>query len=52
MKNRFPTDQRAKWRERFIAIARQAQPPAPRVRPPLPTVRSAIRVRSTAASPN
>jgi len=44
MKTRFPTDRRASWRERFVAIARQADPaaadaveprfPRPRVRPP------------------
>ena len=50
MKNRFPTDQRAKWRERFLAIARQAQAPAPLARPPLRAVRAAVRARSTAAS--
>jgi hypothetical protein len=49
MKNRFPTDQRAKWRERFIAIARQAQAPAPAPRPAAQAVPSAIRVRSAAA---
>ena len=44
MKTRFPTDRRASWRERFVAIARQADPaaagaieprlPRPRVRLP------------------
>jgi hypothetical protein len=44
MKTRFPTDRRASWRQRFVAIARQADPaaaepveprfPRSRVRPP------------------
>jgi hypothetical protein len=50
MKNRFPTDQRAKWRERFIAIARLAGAPTALSRPPAPLVRSALRVRSTPVS--
>ena len=46
MKSRFPTDRRASWRERFVAIARQSDPasagdpalriprlPRPRIRP-------------------
>ena len=42
MKSRFPTDQRATWRERFVAIARQAGPAgsAPQDRWARPRVRS------------
>ncbi len=50
MKNRFPNDQRATWRQRFIAIARQA---APAERPPRPAnaaARAAVRVRFAALS--
>ena len=32
MKNRFPSDRRATWRERFLAIARQADVAGERVR--------------------
>jgi len=59
MKNRFPTLQRATWRSRFVAIARQAdavgQIPAagaqalPR-RPAAAAQRPAIRVRFAAIS--
>ena len=57
MKNRFPTLQRATWRSRFVAIARQADAarrapaaaadPAPR-RPVAAAQRTAIRVRFAA----
>ena len=61
MKNRFPATARAQWRQRFVAIARQAeamgreamaaQEPstAPR-RPAAATARAAIRVRFAAIS--
>jgi hypothetical protein len=57
MKNRFPATARAQWRQRFVAIARQAEamgalvapeaPAAPR-RPAPPMARSALRVRFAA----
>jgi len=59
MKNRFPATARAQWRQRFVAIARQAEAMgrpslaaadpslAPR-RPAAATVRAAIRVRFAA----
>ena len=42
---RFPTERRASWRERFVAIARQADPgPATdEVAPRLPRLRLAVR---------
>jgi hypothetical protein len=59
MKNRFPTSHRNGWRQRFVAIARQADaarrgPPrgdegAPH-RPRDPSARAAIRVRFVAIS--
>jgi len=58
MKSRFPSDRRASWRERFVAIARQADG-APRLAPeldaPRPRIRSlsatvAFRVRFAAIS--
>ena len=58
MKNRFPTLQRATWRSRFVAIARQADAVGripegaeslPR-RPVAAAQRSAIRVRFAAIS--
>ena len=46
MKIRFPTDRRASWRERFVAIARQADPAAAGlVEPRLPR----LRIRPTVA---
>ena len=30
MKNRFPTDRRASWRQRFLAIARESEAGSPR----------------------
>lgn len=57
MKTRFPSDRRATWRERFVAIARQADlagtPPATQLelsRPRLrsTTSRAAVRVRFAA----
>lgn len=59
MKNRFPATARAQWRQRFVAIARQAEamghpavaaaePPAAPRRPAPAMVRSAIRVRFAA----
>jgi hypothetical protein len=57
MKARFPSDRRATWRERFVAIARQAdvagQPPAAELDLPKPRLRSlaskvAVRVRFAA----
>jgi hypothetical protein len=54
MKSRFPTDRRASWRERFVAIARQAEPadsgaieprlPRPRLRPPSAKLAHRLRV--------
>jgi hypothetical protein len=51
MKNRFPNLHRASWRQRFVAIARQAaaEPAAPR-RPVDGVLRSRIRVRFAAIS--
>jgi hypothetical protein len=46
MKIRFPTDRRASWRERFVAIARQADPAtAGLAEPRLPR----LRIRPAAA---
>ena len=50
MKSRFPTDQRATWRQRFIAIARQAKPAERAPRPASPAARAAVRVRFAALS--
>ena len=51
MKNRFPTERRASWRERFVAIARQADG-APRLaleadapRPRIRTLSAQVAVR-------
>jgi hypothetical protein len=43
---RFPTERRASWRERFVAIARQADPAraADEVAPRLPRLRLAARL--------
>jgi len=46
MKIRFPTDRRASWRERFVAIARQSDPAATGLAEPrLPRLR--IRLAAT-----
>ena len=49
MKNRFPNPHRATWRQRFVAIARQAAAePAPPRRPAAGALRARIRVRFAA----
>jgi hypothetical protein len=59
MKNRFPANYRAQWRQRFVAIARQADamrrqamagadPSTPPRRPAAAAARAAIRVRFAA----
>lgn len=49
MRSRFPTDRRASWRERFLAIARQADPSlaaaAPEPGLPSPRVRDRLGLR-------
>ena len=43
MKTRFPNDRRASWRDRFVAIARQADPAAAELafeRLPRPRIRA------------
>jgi hypothetical protein len=44
MKNRFPTEQRANWRERFLAIARELEASATPRRDSL-EVRQSLRAR-------
>jgi hypothetical protein len=45
MKNRFPSEQRAQWRERFLAIARELEASGSQRRESLHAAQQSLRAR-------